>query len=99
MDEEEKNPQSKEKYLNNIGGNLGISLEDSYKASSVMCREFLEHHVKGYTLGLGRCCDHNPTFQSDVTILIFKRLLMNLLAEWIHSKALPEVYIVLIVSK
>lgn len=55
-----------------------------------MCRDFLEHHVKGYTLGLGSCCDHNPTFESDVTIL-FKRLLMNLLAERIHSKALPEV--------
>lgn len=65
-------------------------LEDSYKASSVMCRDFLEHHVKGYTLGLGSCCDHNPTFESDVTILIFKRLLMNLLAEKIHSQALPE---------
>uniref|UniRef100_A0A8W8MNQ8 Uncharacterized protein n=1 Tax=Magallana gigas TaxID=29159 RepID=A0A8W8MNQ8_MAGGI len=62
-----------------------------YKASSVMCRDFLEHHVKGYTLGLGSCCDHNPTFESDVTILIFKRLLMNLLAEGIHSKALPKI--------
>uniref|UniRef100_A0A8W8MYX0 Uncharacterized protein n=1 Tax=Magallana gigas TaxID=29159 RepID=A0A8W8MYX0_MAGGI len=55
-----------------------------------MCRDFLEHHVKGYTLRLGSCCDHNPTFESDVTIPIFKRLLMNLLAERIHSKALPE---------
>uniref|UniRef100_A0A8W8JBV5 Uncharacterized protein n=1 Tax=Magallana gigas TaxID=29159 RepID=A0A8W8JBV5_MAGGI len=53
-------------------------------------RDFLEHIVKGYTLGLGSCCDHYPTFESDVTILIFKRLLMNKLAEKIHSKALPE---------
>uniref|UniRef100_K1PBI7 Uncharacterized protein n=1 Tax=Magallana gigas TaxID=29159 RepID=K1PBI7_MAGGI len=44
----------------------------------------------GYTLGLGSCCDHHPTFESDVKILIFKRLLINLLAEKIHSQALPE---------
>uniref|UniRef100_A0A8W8JHS3 Uncharacterized protein n=2 Tax=Magallana gigas TaxID=29159 RepID=A0A8W8JHS3_MAGGI len=66
--------------------------EDCYKASSVMCRDFLENLVKGHTqsLGLGSCCDHHPTFESDVKILIFKRLLMNLLAEKIHSQALPE---------
>uniref|UniRef100_A0A8W8ML97 Uncharacterized protein n=1 Tax=Magallana gigas TaxID=29159 RepID=A0A8W8ML97_MAGGI len=64
--------------------------QDSYKASSVMCRDFLENLVEGYTLGLGSCCDHHPTFESDVKILIFKRLLMNLLAEKIHSQALPE---------
>uniref|UniRef100_A0A8W8M2V4 Uncharacterized protein n=1 Tax=Magallana gigas TaxID=29159 RepID=A0A8W8M2V4_MAGGI len=55
-----------------------------------MCRDFLENYVKGYTLGLGSCCDHHPTFESDVKILIFKCLLMNLLAEMIHSQALPE---------
>uniref|UniRef100_K1Q2C6 Uncharacterized protein n=1 Tax=Magallana gigas TaxID=29159 RepID=K1Q2C6_MAGGI len=64
--------------------------EDFYKASSVMCRDFLENLVKCYTLRLGSCCDHHPTFESDVKILIFKRLLMNLLAEKIHSQALPE---------
>lgn len=45
---------------------LLFRLEDSYKASSVMCRDFLENLVKGYMLGLGSCCDQHPTFESDI---------------------------------